>query len=118
MEAGSDTANLSVLGYDPQSYLTGRSPLEAASMGVGLNSDQTAFRMNLVTLDRNTGDKVIMVSHSSDDISTEESSRIVADLKKGLDLPGIDIYPGVAYRHLLVWENGPENIETIPPHDV
>ncbi len=118
MEAGSDTANLSVLGYDPQSYLTGRSPLEAASMGVGLNSDQTAFRMNLVTLDRNIGDKVIMVSHSSDDISTEESSRIVEDLKKGLDLPGIDIYPGVAYRHLLVWENGPENIETIPPHDV
>jgi len=118
MEAGSDTANLSVLGYDPQSYLTGRSPLEAASMGVGLNSDQMAFRMNLVTLDRNIGDKVIMVSHSSDDISTEESSRIVEDLKKGLDLPGIDIYPGVAYRHLLVWENGPENIETIPPHDV
>jgi len=118
MGPGSDVANLSLLGYDPSLYLTGRSPLEAASMGISLKENQVAFRMNLVTLEHRSEDKIIMISHSSGDISTPESSRIVKDLKKGLKIPGIDIYPGVAYRHLLVWENGPEGAATIPPHDV
>ena len=118
MEPGSDVANLSLLGYDPVLYLTGRSPLEAASMGISLKENQVAFRMNLVTLEHRSKDKIIMISHSSGDISTPESSRIVKDLKKGLKTPGIDVYPGVAYRHLLVWENGPEGAATIPPHDV
>ncbi|MFC1535112.1 cofactor-independent phosphoglycerate mutase [Thermodesulfobacteriota bacterium] len=118
MEPGSDVANLSLLGYDPLKYHTGRAPLEAASMGVSLKANHTAFRMNLVTLDRRSEDEIIMVSHSSGDISTEESGQIIKDLKKGLEIPGISIYPGLAYRHLLVWENGPEDALTIPPHDV
>jgi len=118
MEPGSDIANLSLLGYDPRKYHTGRAPLEAASMGVTLRANQVAFRMNLVTLDLRSDNETIMISHSAGDISTEESVQIVEDLKEELDLPGIEIYQGVAYRHLLLWENGPENALTIPPHDV
>ena len=118
MDPGSDVANLSVLGYDPRKYYTGRAPLEAASMGVSLGSKQVAFRMNLVTLDVRSDSEIIMLSHSAGDISTEESVQMVEDLKEEIDLPEIEIYPGVAYRHLLLWENGPENAVTIPPHDV
>lgn len=118
MEPGSDIANLSLLGYDPRKYHTGRSPLEAASMGVSLTSEDVAFRMNLVTLDRRFEDTIIMVSHSSGDISTEEATLIVESLRKGFKKPEMVIYPGVAYRHLLVWKGGPENAHTIPPHDV
>ena len=118
MEPGSDIANLSLLGYDPAKYHTGRSPLEAASMGVTLNPDDVAFRMNLVALDRRSNNEIIMVSHSSGDISTKEAAQIVDTLKQKFNKPEITIYPGVAYRHLLVWENGPEKAHTIPPHDV
>ncbi len=118
MEAGSDVANLALMGYDPSVYHTGRAPLEAASMGVKLEENDVAFRMNLVTLDRKSYNEIIMVSHSSGDITTEESCEIVNDLKKFLQIPGTTIYPGVAYRHLLVWKNGPEKALTIPPHDV
>jgi 2,3-bisphosphoglycerate-independent phosphoglycerate mutase len=118
MEPGSDVANLSLMGYDPLVYHTGRAPLEAASMGVTLEENDVAFRMNLVTLDRRSQDEMIMISHSSGDITTEESSRIVEDLKRFLQLPGSKIYPGVAYRHLYLWKNGPEDALTIPPHDV
>lgn len=118
MEAGSDVANLSLMGYDPAIYHTGRAPLEAASMGVKLEENDVAFRMNLVTLDRKSHNEIIMVSHSSGDITTEESSEIIDDLKKFLQFLGTTIYTGVAYRHLLVWKNGPEDALTIPPHDV
>jgi 2,3-bisphosphoglycerate-independent phosphoglycerate mutase len=118
MEPGSDTANLTLLGYDPKVYHTGRAPLEAASMGVTLEPNQVAFRMNLVTLDLKTDDEIIMVSHSSGDISTAEAEKIVESLKQRIKTPEITIYQGVAYRHLLVWDNGPEDILTIPPHDV
>jgi 2,3-bisphosphoglycerate-independent phosphoglycerate mutase len=118
MEPGSDTANLSLLGYDPKVYHTGRAPLEAASMGVTLKANQVAFRMNLVTLDLRSDDEIIMVSHSSGDISTGEAEKIVESLKQGIKSPQITIYQGVAYRHLLVWDNGPEDILTTPPHDV
>ncbi len=118
MEPGSDIANLALLGYDPRRYHTGRSPLEAASMGVSLKPEDVAFRMNLVTLDWRSGDTIIMVSHSSGDISTKEAVQIVESLKKGINKPEVVIYPGVAYRHLLVWRGGPEDALTIPPHDV
>ncbi|MBW1944775.1 MAG: 2,3-bisphosphoglycerate-independent phosphoglycerate mutase, partial [Deltaproteobacteria bacterium] len=118
MEPGSDIANLALLGYEPQLYHTGRAPLEAASMGVKLGSDQVAFRLNLVTLDRKTDDEMIMVSHSSGDIPTPEAAEIVETLKQEILFPGIAIHQGVAYRHLLVWDNGPEKNRTIPPHDV
>jgi len=118
MEPGSDVANLSLLGYDPERYHTRRAPFEAASMGVSLRPDQVAFRMNIVTLDRRSDEEILMISHSSGDISTDESSEILPDLKRGLEIPGIQIFRGVAYRHLLVWDNGPEDTLTIPPHDV
>jgi 2,3-bisphosphoglycerate-independent phosphoglycerate mutase len=118
MEPGSDTANLTLLGYDSKIYHTRRGPLEAASMGVALKSNQVAFRMNLVSLDLRSDDEIIMLSHSSGDISTAEAEPIVESLKQGISTPEITIYQGVAYRHLLVWDNGPEDILTIPPHDV
>ena len=118
MEPGSDVANLSILGYDPLLFHTGRAPLEAASMGIRLKNSEVAFRMNLVTLKREPDGRIIMVSHSSGDISTKEAAAIVEDLKKELSTPEKRFYSGVAYRHLLVWEKGPWNVETIPPHDV
>ncbi|PKN63290.1 MAG: cofactor-independent phosphoglycerate mutase [Deltaproteobacteria bacterium HGW-Deltaproteobacteria-15] len=118
MDPGSDVANLSLLGYDPKLYHTMRAPFEAASMGVRLEPQQVAFRMNLVTLDRRSPGEAIMISHSSGDLSTEEASRIIPDLKRELERPGLQIFPGVGYRHLLVWDNGPEHAVTIPPHDM
>jgi 2,3-bisphosphoglycerate-independent phosphoglycerate mutase len=118
MEPGSDVANLSLLGYDPRVYHTRRAPFEAASMQVELKPDEVAYRMNLVTLDLNSDHEVIMVSHSSGDLSSEDARQIVDDLKKDLKFPGTTIYQGVGYRHLLVWQNGPEQAATIPPHDV
>jgi len=118
MEAGSDVANLSLLGYDPRKYHTGRSPLEAASMGVTLTPTQVAFRMNLVTLDHRSNREIIMVSHSAGDITTEEAGGMVEDLKTKMSQTGIEMHRGVAYRHLLLWDNGPETARTIPPHDM
>jgi 2,3-bisphosphoglycerate-independent phosphoglycerate mutase len=118
MEPGSDVANLSLLGYDPRVYHTRRAPFEAASMQVELRPDEVAYRMNLVTLDLNSDHEVIMVSHSSGDLPSEDARQIVDDLKKELKFPGTTIYQGVGYRHLLVWQNGPEEAATIPPHDV
>ena len=118
MEPGSDIANLSLLGYEPDQYHTGRAPLEAASMNVKLMPADVAFRMNLVTLDRRSDDEIIMVSNTSGDISTAEAAEIIRSLKQEIRIPGIAIYPGVAYRHLLVWKNGPEKATVVPPHDV
>ena len=118
MEPGSDVANLSLLGYDPRVYHTRRAPFEAASMQVALKPDEVAYRMNLVTLDLNSDHEIIMVSHSSGDLPSEDAHQIVDDLKRELKFPGTTIYQGVGYRHLLVWQNGPEEAATIPPHDV
>jgi 2,3-bisphosphoglycerate-independent phosphoglycerate mutase len=118
MEPGSDVANLSLLGYDPRIYHTRRAPFEAASMGVELKPREVAFRMNLVTLDRRSEREIIMISHSSGDIPAEEAARIVRHLKAQLEYPSVTLHRGVGYRHLLVWENGPESAATIPPHDV
>ncbi len=118
MEPGSDVANLSLLGYDPRIYHTRRGPFEAASMGIKLKPDDVAFRMNLVTLERRSDQEMIMVSHSSGDIPAQEAGKLVEDLKKVIEGPGISVYQGVGYRHLLVWANGPEQALTIPPHDV
>lgn len=118
MEPGSDVANLSLLGYDPRVHHTRRAPFEAASMGVKLAGDDVAFRMNLVTLEHRSDREIVMISHSSGDIPAQEASRIVQHLKERLKPPGIRLHKGVGYRHLLVWEKGPENVRTIPPHDV
>jgi len=118
MDPGSDVANLSLLGYDPSIYHTGRAAFEAGSMGVQLKPSEVAFRMNLVTLDFKSETEIIMVSHSSGDIKTPEASKIVESLQKKLVIPDVQLYPGVAYRHLFVWDMGPEEAKVIPPHDV
>lgn len=114
---GSDVAILSVLGYDPAKYYTGRSPLEAASIGVKLAADDLAARCNLVTLSQKDG-KVFMDDFSADHITTDEARKIIKDIDKELGKEGIRFYPGVSYRHLMVWSGGPDGLETTPPHDI
>jgi len=114
---GSDVGNMSIMGYDPAVYHTGRSPLEAASMGVALGTKDIAFRCNLVTL-RGSGDDTAMEDFTSGHITTEEATEIIRDLGKQLGGDGIEFFPGVSYRHLMVWRDGKEKMETTPPHDI
>ena len=114
---GSDVAILSVLGYDPRRYYTGRSPLEAASIGVNLGLHDLALRCNLVTLAERDA-KIYMDDFSADHISTDEAKEIIKDIDKELSEDGIRFYPGVSYRHLMVWHGGPDGLETTPPHDI
>ena len=119
MKPGSDVANLSAMGYNPASCYTGRSPLEAASIGIDLKPDDYAIRCNLVTLsdEENYADKT-MVDYCSDDISTEEADELVRFLQQHLP-EGISLYTGVSYRHCLVWDNAcPDIGELAPPHDI
>lgn len=114
---GSDVGNLTVLGYNPNIYYTGRSPLEAASIGVPLGENDVTLRCNLVTLTRANGGEV-MEDYSAGHISTEEAREIILDLKKELEEEGFTFHPGVSYRHLLVWTGGNMDIQTTPPHDI
>ncbi|MFQ5682055.1 MAG: cofactor-independent phosphoglycerate mutase [Candidatus Binatia bacterium] len=114
---GSDVGNMSILGYDPALYHTGRSPLEAASMGVALNPEDIAFRCNLVTL-RRDGSGTIMEDFTAGHISSEEATQIIADAKRRLGRKNIEFYPGVSYRHLMVWRGGKGSMRTTPPHDI
>lgn len=119
MPPGSDVANLSVLGYDPALYYTGRSPFEALSMGVDLLTTDVAFRCNLVTLsDDSIYEKRTLVDYSSGEISTAEAAQLIKSLKDRLSSNLVDLYPGVSYRHLLVWHNGREDVKLTPPHDI
>jgi 2,3-bisphosphoglycerate-independent phosphoglycerate mutase len=118
MEPGSDVANMSLLGYDPAVYHTGRGPLEAASMGVRLDADEIAFRCNLVFLDRDSAGSVIMGDYSAGHISTPEANEIISSLRKALPDGSLKLYPGVSYRHLLVWKGGRDGLRTTPPHDI
>jgi 2,3-bisphosphoglycerate-independent phosphoglycerate mutase len=114
---GSDVGNLSLFGYDPREYYTGRSPLEAAAMGVKLGPDDIAFRMNLVTLG-GPPQAPVMLDYSAGHIPSEQSARIVEDLNERLADESFQFYPGVSYRHLLVWRKGRESMRTTPPHDL
>lgn len=119
MPPGSDVANLSVMGYDPAIYHTGRSPLEAASMGIDMSPTDVAFRCNLITL---TGDgdyeDLIIHDHSSGDISTKEAAELIQDVNKHFENENIKFYPGVSYRHCMIVKNGDTKYELVPPHDV
>ena len=117
MDPGSDVANLSVMGYDPNKYYTGRSPIEAASIGVPLSDTDVAFRCNLVTFDKNEGN-LIMNDYSAGHITTDDALIVINSLKQELDTDEIKFYPGVSYRHLMVWKNGKDGMKTIPPHDI
>lgn len=114
---GSDVGNMSIMGYDPVLYHTGRSPLEAASMGVALAADDIAFRCNLVTLG-GAADETFMEDFTSGHISTEEAAEIIGDLDRELGGDGIEFFAGVSYRHLMVWRDGKEKMVTTPPHDI
>lgn len=114
---GSDVANLSVFGYDPSDCYTGRSPLEAASMGVALAPEDVAFRMNFVWLEAHYG-KLYMGDFSAGHISTAEAHELVATLQRELGDDEFAFYPGVSYRHLLVWKNGKDKLKFTPPHDI
>ena len=114
---GSDVANLSVFGYDPRSCYTGRSPLEAISMGVELGPDDVAFRMNLVTL-KAQGSSIYMQDFSAGHISTAESRELVATLQNELGNAEIEFHAGVGYRHLMVWRGGKDGMCATPPHDI
>ncbi|NJC87328.1 MAG: cofactor-independent phosphoglycerate mutase [Desulfuromonas sp.] len=114
---GSDVANLSVFGYDPATCYTGRSPLEAASMGVELGPDDVAFRLNLVTLAAYGGD-LYMEDFSAGHISTDEARQLIATLQDELGDETFQFYLGVSYRHLMVWRGGREDFNFAPPHDL
>jgi 2,3-bisphosphoglycerate-independent phosphoglycerate mutase len=120
MPPGSDVANLAVMGYDPQIYYTGRSPLEAVSIGVNLDKNDVAFRCNLVTLsdEPSVYDKKIMIDYSSDEITTEESKILISDLAANLNTYQLHFYSGISYRHLMVWHDGPIQCQLTPPHDI
>jgi len=113
---GSDVANLSVLGYDPRKYFTGRGPLEAANMGVQLSPNDIAFRCNLVSLSADADPN--MADYSAGHISTAEGINIIQDLDKAIGSDKFRFYPGVGYRHLMVWKDGKGSMDTTPPHDI
>lgn len=116
---GSDVANLSVLGYNPKEYYTGRSPLEAVSMGIELSDTDVAFRCNLVTLsdEENYCDKT-MIDYSSDEITSEEASQLISEINKYFKTCDIEFFSGVSYRHCMVWHNGLQGLKLVPPHDI
>jgi len=116
MEPGSDIANLAIMGYDPARYHTGRAPLEAAALGVSLGSEEVAFRCNLVTL-RQEAEGLFMDDYSAGHISSAEAHELIAALDAALGQDGRRFYPGVSYRHLLVWRQGRADWRTYPPHD-
>ena len=118
MSPGSDTANLAVLGYDPKKYYTGRSPLEALSIGVDMKATDTALRCNIVTLTEEEAyeDKRIL-DHSASEISTEEASVLIEAVRKEFENEIYKFYVGTSYRHLTIWENG-QVVPLTPPHDI
>ncbi|MCC6545403.1 MAG: cofactor-independent phosphoglycerate mutase [Nitrospirae bacterium] len=121
---GSDVTQLSILGYDPAVYYTGRSPLEAASIGVSLAADDVAYRCNLVTLTRggeyissNISGDVVMEDYSGGHIGSEEARELILSLDKELGSDVFRFYPGMSYRHLFVWKGGETDVKCTPPHD-
>lgn len=121
MKPGSDVANLAVLGYDAKKYYSGRSPLEAASIGIDLKLSDVTFRCNLVTLsdEPEYSDKT-MVDYCADDISTAEAKILIDYIQQNLGNEIYSYYSGVSYRHCLVWQNGTigEDMSLTPPHDI
>jgi 2,3-bisphosphoglycerate-independent phosphoglycerate mutase len=114
MPAGSDVANLSIMGFDPAKYYTGRAPIEASGAGIKMLPDDVAFRCNLITVE-----KGLIVDHSSGHISTPEARLLIDSVEKQLGEDGKHFFTGTSYRHLLIWRKGPlAGLVTTPPHDV
>lgn len=119
MKPGSDTANLAVLGYNPEKYYTGRSPLEALSIGVPMKDTDIAIRCNIVTVsdDDLAYEEKTIIDHSSSEISTEDAAVLIEAVKKELNSETYQFYTGISYRHLLIWNKGVVT-ECTPPHDI
>ena len=119
MKPGSDTANLSVLGFDPRKFYSGRSPLEALSIGVPMKDTDIALRCNIVTLseDEDNYEDRTIIDHSASEISTEECAVLLDAVKKELETDEFHFYLGTSYRHCLIWENG-KVLDLVQPHDV
>ncbi len=113
---GSDVANMTLMGYDPARFYTGRAPLEAASMGIKLAPDEIVFRCNLVTLDL-ASDRVTMRDFSAGHISNEEAHELITSLEAGCSDDRFHFKPGISYRHLLVFKGEHPGFITVPPHD-
>lgn len=111
-EAGSDTGNMSILGYDPLQNACGRGPLEAANIGVALGLDDVAYRCNLVTRQDD-----VMADYSAGHIGSDEARVLIETVQAELGGDGIEFYAGVSYRHLMVWRKGPMGAQCFPPHD-
>ena len=119
LKPGSDVANLAVMGFDPERCYSGRSPLEAISIGVDMADTDVAIRCNLVTLsDEPRYEDRSMVDYSSGELDTATAAALIDYLKANLSLEGMDLYSGVSYRHCLIWHNGNSDISFTPPHDI
>lgn len=120
MKPGSDVANLSVLGYDPKIYYTGRSPLEAGSIGIDMKDTDVSLRCNLVTLsDEPEYEDKTIIDYCAGDISTADAKILVDYLAEKLNNDEFKLYSGVSYRHCLIWNNGTMDIAPLtPPHDI
>lgn len=118
MKPGSDTANLAVLGYNPKQYYSGRSPLEALSIGVDMKPTDIALRCNLVTLSQEDKayEELTIIDHSSGEISTEDAAVLIDAVKKELENDIYKFYVGTSYRHLTIWDRG-EVVDLAQPHD-
>lgn len=119
MPTGSDIANLSVLGYDPKKYYTGRSPIEALGLGIKLSDEDTVFRLNLVSISTDGEfENKIMLDHSSDKITNEEAYALLDALKAEFGSDSMLFYRGVSYRHVLIWKGIDYGYTMMPPHDI
>jgi len=119
MSAGSDVANLSMIGVDPKSCYTGRSPLEAVSIGVKLGENDVTYRCNLVTLSGEDGiENKTMVDYSSGEITSEEAAELIKSMQQKFNNDKVEFYPGVSYRHCLVLRDGKTGAKLTPPHDI
>lgn len=119
MSPGSDTANLSVLGYDPKIYYSGRSPLEALSIGVEMATDDVAIRCNIITVsdEEDVFEEKTIIDHSASEISTEDAAVLLDAVRKELETDAYHFYVGTSYRHCLIWKKG-QVVPLVPPHDV
>ena len=119
LQPGSDVANLSAMGYDPLKCYTGRSPLEAVSIGIQMDDTDVAFRCNLVTLsdDAEYAEKT-MVDYSSGEITTAEAAELIRAVDEAFRTDEILFYPGISYRHCMIWHQGPVGLNLTPPHDI
>lgn len=119
IKPGSDVANLSVMGFDPLKYYTGRSPLEAYSIGVDMIPGDISFRCNLVTLsDDEPYENKTMVDYSSDEITTDEAKKLIEAVDEAFRTEEIEFHSGISYRHLMLWHGAKDSFKLTPPHDI